>query len=159
MIVLDVINCQTKWVEAIKYISERYLKEEDFVKASEEAITDLYAYDYDNVLFKPTKAVENRFRPTKDDALSYFVGNDNVDDGFTEDSGFAINSGKCWSNVMFKNHQIYVSDNIGIAMGVYEFTCARSKEVILAEYTMGYKQYEDGKMRIFLHHSSIPYSK
>ena len=41
------------------------------------------------------------FRSTKKGALSYFVGGDLINDGYMEDKGFAINSGKCWSNVEF----------------------------------------------------------
>ena len=39
-----------------------------------------------------------RFRPTAEDAMSYFVGGDVVDNGYTEDAGFAINGGKGWAD-------------------------------------------------------------
>lgn len=149
---IDVTNYQTKWGNAITDISKKYLTNQDYMNTALDAITELYAYDYDQVLFKPTKSIEKRFRPMKEDALCYFVGNE-----FTEDTGFAINGGKGWSNVLFKNHNIYIKDDIAIAMGVYTFTCASTKEPIDVEYTMGMKRYE-GNLRIFLHHSSIPYS-
>merc|ERR1719163_1861906 len=31
-------------------------------------------------------------------------------------------------------------------------------DVVTVEYTFGYKRNEDGKARIFLHHSSVPYA-
>ena len=40
-------------------------------------------------------------------------------------------------------------------MGTYEFTCATTGE-FQVEY-FGYKRNPDGKVRICLHHSSIPY--
>lgn len=83
--------------------------------------------------------------------ILYFKGHD-------EDGGFAINGGKGWKEVEFKNHQIDLNGDIAIAMGQYVFTCATSGEENTVEYTFGYKRNDDGKARIFLHHSSVPYS-
>ena len=46
----------------------------DYVGAAGEAAGELYGYGHSNVLFKPTKAAENPFRPTANEAMSYFVG-------------------------------------------------------------------------------------
>merc|ERR1712023_43418 len=75
-----------------------------------------------------------------------------------EDAGFAINGGKGWSKVVFTNHQIDLSADSAVAMGSYDFTCATTGDVATVEYTFGYKRCADGKPRIFLHHSSVPYS-
>merc|ERR1719310_317961 len=111
-----------------------------------------------DVLFKPTKAAEVPFRPTGEQAMSYFVGGDNVDSGLDEDHGFAINGGKGWSNVVFDNHHTDYCGNVAISMGTYYFTCATTGEVSRVEYTFGYKRCLDGKPRIFVHHSSLPYT-
>ena len=42
-------------------------------------------------------------------------------------------------------------------MGNYHFTCAATGDKTKVEYTFGYKKNVDGKLRIFLHHSSVPY--
>jgi hypothetical protein len=42
-------------------------------------------------------------------------------------------------------------------MGNYYFTCATTGEKSKVEYTFGYQRCDDGKVRIFLHHSSVPY--
>jgi hypothetical protein len=42
-------------------------------------------------------------------------------------------------------------------MGTYDFTCATSGDVSTVEYTFGYTRCDDGKVRIFLHHSSVPF--
>merc|ERR1711906_33205 len=98
------------------------------------------------------------FRSTANEAMSYFVGGKAVDKGYDEDAGFAINGGKGWSDAVFDNHQIDCNGSTAIAMGEYTFTCAASGGLTKVEYTFGYKKNEDGKMRIFLHHSSVPYS-
>ena len=90
--------------------------------------------------------------------MSYFVGGGVVEGGLTEDAGFAINGGKGWSDVVFRNHQVDLNGPVAIAMGDYVFTDATSGDKVRVEYTFGYKRNDDGKARIFLHHSSVPYS-
>ncbi|KAL3928515.1 MAG: hypothetical protein SGPRY_002353 [Prymnesium sp.] len=153
----EVKAAQRAWASAIKTISRVYLDGGDFVQAASNAAAELYGYGHSKVLFKPTKAAEKQFRPTGEDAMSYFVGKDAVENGISEDAGFAINGGKGWSDVVFDNHQIDLNGNTGIAMGNYYFTCATTGSKTKVEYTFGYKKNEDGKVRIFLHHSSVPY--
>ena len=43
-------------------------------------------------------------------------------------------------------------------MGEYTFTDAASGDKVNIYYTFGYKRNDDGKLRIYLHHSSLPYS-
>merc|ERR1712070_383972 len=63
-----------------------------------------------------------------------------------------------WDEVVFTNHQIDLNGQTAIAMGSYVFTCATTGEEAKVEYTFGYKRNADGKARIFLHHSSVPYA-
>ena len=153
----DVQECQTAWANAIQSISKTYLDKGDYVGAAAEAAGELYGYGHTKVLFKPTKATDNPFRGCGESAMSYFVGGTAVDNGLEEDAGFAINGGKGWSKVVFKNSEVDYSGNIAIAMGTYWFTCATTGEETRVEYTFGYKRCDDGKPRIFLHHSSVPY--
>jgi len=153
----DIIAVQTEWAAAIRRISQVYKHKGDYVKAAADAAGELYAYGKGNVLFKPTKASEHQFRPTPEDAMSYFVGCKAVDNGYAEDGGFAINGGKGWSDCVYDNHQIEINDGVAMAMGNYYFTCATTGEKSKVEYTFGYKRCDDGKVRIFLHHSSVPY--
>ncbi|CAL1167868.1 unnamed protein product [Cladocopium goreaui] len=154
----EVLLAQKAWSDAIKHISKTYLEGGDYVAAAAKAAGELYGYGHSDVLFKPTKAAEAQFRPTASDAMSYFVGHKAVENGYLEDAGFAINGGKGWSNVVFDNHKINVSGNVAIAMGNYFFTSAADGSKTKVEYTFGYKKNADGKVRIFLHHSSVPYS-
>ena len=75
-----------------------------------------------------------------------------------EDAGFAINGGKGWKEVAFTNHKIELLGTAAVAMGTYVFTCATSGDNVRVEYTFGYRRNDDGKARIFLHHSSVPYA-
>ena len=154
----EVEAAQQLWGDSIAAISKVYLDGGDYVAAAGEAAGKLYGYGHSQVLFKPTKAAEYPFRPTGAQAMSYFVGGAEFEDGYEEDGGFAINGGKGWKEVVFKNHQIQLHGTTAIAMGTYDFTCATTGDVATVEYTFGYKRNKDGKARIFLHHSSVPYS-
>jgi len=115
---------------------------------AENLINTLYAYGMTPVLFKPTLASENQFRPTYEGALSYFVKG-----MYPEDTGFAI---KGWTNVRFENNNMLVQGPTGSAMGNYFFTTPEGDEVKV-EYSFGYILDDECKVRINLHHSSLPY--
>ncbi|CAE7622001.1 unnamed protein product [Symbiodinium pilosum] len=153
----DVRTAQAAWANAIKTITKTYLDKGDYVAAAGKAAGELYCYGHGQVLFKPTKAKAVQFRPMAQQAMSYFVGHKAVDDGIPEDGGFAINGGKGWSDVVFDNHQIDCHGNVAIAMGNYYFTSAEDGSKTKVEYTFGYKMCPDGKVRICLHHSSVPF--
>ena len=154
----DILAIQSQWANAIANISATHNAGGDFIQVAAAAAADLYAYNESTVLFKPTKATVHQFRPTSHDALSYFVGGGKVAGGYEEDSGFAINSGKGWAKCVYANHDIVTKGSVAFAMGNYYFTCATTGDEVKVEYTFGYQRCADGKVRIFLHHSSLPYS-
>merc|ERR1711924_215906 len=94
----EVLAVQKVWAGAIKGISKTHKDGGDYVQAAADAAGELYAYGHSDVLFKPTKAAEFPFRPTPEEAMSYFVGCDVVEGGYKEDGGFAINGGKGWAD-------------------------------------------------------------
>ena len=151
---------QANWVSAIKTISAVYFEGGDFVDTAATAAGELYGYGKTNVLFKPTKATDHPFRPTAEEAMSYFVGAEamNNDEFKGEDAGFAINGGRGWKDVTFRNHQVDLNGPTAQAMGDYVFTDATSGDEVRVEYTFGYKRNDDCKVRIYLHHSSVPYA-
>ncbi len=154
---IEVEQLQANWANAIKTCSKIYMEKGDYIGAAAGAAGELYGYGHHQVLFKPTKAAEKPFRPTAQEAMSYFVGGEVVDGGYKEDGGFAINGGKGFSKVIFTNHNIDINGPMAIAMGDYVFTCATTGDESKVEYTFGYKRCSDGKARIFLHHSSVPF--
>ena len=103
------------------------------------------------MLFKPTKAVEQPFRPNPEMALSYFIGGN--DSFCAEDDGFAM---KPWVDVKFKNSGFIIENQRAIAMGNYFFTDLEGA-VVKVEYTFGYT-LRNGNLIIDLHHSSLPFS-
>ncbi|MBY0515961.1 MAG: hypothetical protein K2P81_03560 [Bacteriovoracaceae bacterium] len=145
----EVISAQEAWGDGIVKIGEVYLDGGDYVEAASNHIKKHYNYDNGTVMFKPTLASVEPFRPTFDSALSYFVGGNAR---YSEDTGFAI---KPWTNVRFDNHKILLKGNMGIAMGHYYFTNLEGKETKV-EYTLGFMKSKKG-IKIFLQDSSLPY--
>merc|ERR1712217_314163 len=150
-VTVDMVKAaQKEWGDGIVNISTVKTNGGNFEQAAHDLVTKLYAYGHTPVLFKPTLAVEMQFRSTFEGALSYFVATNNHS---SEDSGFAI---KGWTAVRFANEEIITSGNTAMAMGNYFFTNAEGTEVKV-EYSFGYMLDAEGKLRINLHHSSMPY--
>ena len=151
-------RCSASWATAFKYISLVYLAGGDYIGVAAQAAGELYG-DL-NVLFKQTKAAEVPLRPTEEDALSYCVGDSAVQGGYDddEDAGFVINGGMGWSNVRFDNHKVELFGGGAIVMDAFFFTSAADSSVTKVEYTFSYESHKDGKPRICLNHTSLPYS-
>ncbi len=147
----DVIKVQSLWGEGIVRIGAVFMEKGDYTQTAKDHIENLYAYDISNVLFKPTKAAQDQFRSTKESALSYFVATNGA---CAEDKGFAIQP---WTKVRFENIDILIQGNTALAMGNYFFTDTDGKETKV-EYSFGYLVDSEGKLRINLHHSSLPFS-
>ena len=146
--VADIERVQLAWGEGIVAISAAYNADEDYIEIARNHIHSLYAYDIGSVLFKPTFASVEQFRPTFEGALSYFIGNG----FFPEDKGFAI---KGWTKVRFENDDIIINGKNAMAMGNYFFTNPEGEE-IKVEFSFGYIVDSAGFLRIHLHHSSMP---
>lgn len=147
----EVVEAQKAWSDAVVGLGKKYTDGQDYRQAAKTLLDDLYAYQTGQVLFKPTKAADIRFRTTKEGALSYFVGHNK---SFPEDKGFAL---KPWIDVRFKNAGIYINGDVAMAMGKYFFTPLKGN-VVKVEYAFGYVKDHEGKLKIILHHSSLPYT-
>ena len=145
----DVGGAQKAWGEGIVAIANAHKNDGDYVGIASNHVNTLYAYQMGPVLFKPTLAAIDQFRPTFDTALSYFVASNNA---CPEDKGFAI---KGWTNVRFENSEVIIDGGTALAMGNYYFTDPQGAEVKV-EYTFGYIEDDQGNLRIQLHHSSMP---
>ena len=149
--IADVEEAQRAWGDGIVKIATAHKTGDDYVDLATQHVEQLYAYDLSEVLFKPTMASINQFRPTFESALSYFVASNGVCE---EDSGFAI---KGWTAVRFENSGIIINEANAIAMGNYFFTGEDENETKV-EYTFGYIRDDANNLRIVLHHSSLPAS-
>jgi hypothetical protein len=145
----EVLEAEKAWGLGIVEIGRVYQSGGDYRAAAEQMIDRLYGYAEGPVLFKPTKAALDEFRETRDEAVSYFVTG--VD---AEDHGFALQP---WSHVRLVNNQIIINQDSAEAMGDYYFTDANTGEQVKVDFTLGYKRAADGRLVLFLHHSSLPY--
>lgn len=147
----EVLDVQKAWSEGIVKIGKIYLEKGDYKTAATEHINNFYNYQESSVLFKPTLTSEKQFRTDFQGALSYFIGGD---ENYTEDHGFAI---KPWSNVRWENIGTKIIGNMAVAMGNYYFTPAIGGDEVKVEYSFAYTKDKDGKLKIILHDSHLPY--
>ncbi len=144
-------EAQKKWGDGIVKIGTLKDNESECLEFTKSFLNSLYDFKNNDVLFKPTKASEEQFRPNFQMALSYFLGGSNS--FCSEDEGFAM---KPWADVKFENSGFIIENERAIAMGNYFFTDS-SGAVVKVEYTFGYK-LRNGHLLIDLHHSSLPFS-
>ena len=147
----QVEKIQNTWGDGVVKIGALKHDRKECEKFASEFLDNLYAFDKGKVLFKPTKCENEQFRPTKSEALSYFISGD--DRACDEDKGFAIQP---WTKVRFENTGFILEIDRAISMGNYFFTDLDGNEAKV-EYTFGYKSI-NGNLKIDLHHSSFPYS-
>jgi hypothetical protein len=145
----DVEKTQQEWGDGVVAIAAAHSSGGDYVERARIHVETLYAYGITPVLFKPTMAVKEQFRPSFEGALSYFVAENGV---CPEDSGFAI---KGWTRVRFENENVLINGNTALVMGNYFFTNPGGEE-LKVEFTFGYILDSNGDLRIQLHHSSMP---
>lgn len=153
----DQVNAaQQAWCDALVKIGKVHKEGGDYKAVAEQLITDLYDYDEGKVFFKPTLAFgKNTFRKSKAGALAYFVGG-NKD--FPEDNGFAL---KPWSKVRYDNagegnNGIQIHGDIALTMGNVYLTGPDGKE-IMVDKTFAFRRCKDGKLRLVVHKSALPF--
>ena len=149
----DLSNARIAWGNSILEISKAF--EIDGIKMATKVagimIDKLYAYDFDKVLFKPTLSGGSQtFRPTKEGALSYLVGQNDV---YPDDRGFGI---KYWRQVSSDTSAIFIDSTVAMWMGWVTFV-DKDGQVTKVDKSWGYKLDKNGDLRIILHHSSLPY--
>ena len=147
----QVMASQDEWGAGVVKIGALKDSRPECESFTSEFLDKLYSFDNGPVVFKPTKCKFEQFRPTKAEALSYFIAGH--DRACEEDGGFAINP---WTKVRFENAGLILEENRAIAMGNYFFTDLDGNEAKV-EYTFGYK-LSNGQLKIDLHHSSFPYN-
>jgi hypothetical protein len=150
----EVLTAQRAWGDALVAISTTFETEgiEAAKALAEKVIDEAYGYQFGAVLFKPTLTVAPQtFRTTRAGALSYFVGGDPA---FPSDTGFAL---KGWRKVEIKNAAIVISGNTASTMGNVMITDKDGK-VTTVDKTWQFLKDDSGKLRIILHHSSLPYN-
>lgn len=157
IITYDEVNAaQQAWCDALVKIGQ--IKEEggDYKTYAEQVLSTAYNYDKGKVFFKPTLAYgDQTFRNDKKGALAYFVGNDA---DYPNDKGFALTPWikARYDNAGSKNEGIQIYGSIAITMGNVWVTGKDGKEVMV-DKTWVFKKGSDGKLRIIVHKSSLPF--
>lgn len=158
IITYDEVNAaQQAWCDALVKIGK--LKEEggDYKAFANQVLSDAYNYDNGKVFFKPTLAYgDQTFRNDKKGALAYFIGGD---PDFPNDKGFALTPWvkARYDNAGTKNEGIQIYGSIAITMGNVWVTDKKGNEVMV-DKTWVFKKGKDGKLRIIVHKSSLPFS-
>jgi len=158
IITYDEVNAaQQAWCNALVKIGK--LKEEggDYKAFAEQVLSDAYNYDNGKVFFKPTLAYgDQTFRNDKKGALAYFIGGDSE---YPNDKGFALTPWvkARYDNAGEKNEGIQIYGTIAITMGNVWVTAKDGTEVMV-DKTWVFKKGKDGKLRIIIHKSSLPFS-
>jgi hypothetical protein len=150
----EVVEAQRAWCGALVAIAtEADTKGQPAAKALAATVIDTaYAYNMGPVLFKPTLTVTPQtFRTTREGALAYFVGGDTA---FPTDTGFAL---KHWRKCESENAGIVITGTSAISMGNVSMWDDKGK-LTRVDKTWGYVRDGEGKLRIVLHHSSLPYT-
>tara|TARA_B100000989_G_scaffold196872_1_gene148684 strand:- start:934 stop:1401 length:468 start_codon:yes stop_codon:yes gene_type:complete len=145
-----VLKTQKKWADYILAIGKAHKKNENFDHLVAELLDEVYAFQYSDVLFKPTLARINQFRSKREEFISYFIGENKV---CSEDKGFAI---KEWQSINFENFKIIGNSDYILSMGNYYFEDSNNK-ILKVEYTFGFIKIKKNELRINLHHSSLPF--
>ena len=124
----------------------------DVKSVATQVLTDNYDYDNGKVLFKPTLTFGDKtFRTSKEGALSYFVGGNS---NFPTDGGFLL---KPWVKVWFTDEDYILADNLAIVQCNIHFIAGNGDQIMVNK-SFVFKICEDGKIRIVLHHSSLPFT-
>jgi hypothetical protein len=150
----EVLAAQKAWGDALVAISTTYETKglQEAKSLAGKVIDEAYGYQFGTVLFKPTLALAPQaFRTTRAGALAYYVGND---PDFPMDKGFAL---KGWKKVEIKNASIFISGNTATTMGNVLFTDKDGKTTTVDKTWQFFKD-DNGKLRIIVHHSSLPYT-
>ena len=147
-----VVDTLQQWCDNVVYIGKVYTEGGDLTDAANQVLSNNYDYDQGKVLFKPTLAFgKDTFRPTKEGAMAYFIGGNSH---YPDDKGFKL---KPWLRVWYNKLDFILYDDIAILQCNVHFIGADDSHIFVNK-SFVFKSCDDGKIRIVLHQSSLPYS-
>ena len=149
----QLLQARVAWGNGMITISKAY-DESGITRAKVIAnsfLDNFYGFDLGLVLFKPTLSGGSQtFRPTKEGALSYFVGHDPK---YPSDNGFGIQS---WHEVKSETCATFFDGDVAMWMGWVMFT-DKDGDMVKVDKSFGFRKSQSGELKIVLHHSSLPY--
>ena len=153
----EVNAAQQAWCDALVKIGTLKETGGDYKAFAEQVLSTAYNYDGGKVFFKPTLAYgDQTFRNDKKGALAYFIGGD---PDYPNDKGFALTP---WVKARYDNagkgnEGIQIYGSVAITMGNVWVTGKDGKEVMV-DKTWVYKKGKDGKLKIIVHKSALPFT-
>ena len=150
----QLLQARVAWGNGMITISKAY-DESGITRArviANSFLDNFYGFDLGLVLFKPTLSGGSQtFRPTKEGALSYFVGHDPK---YPSDNGFGIQS---WHEVKSETCATFFDGDVAMWMG-WVTLIGRDGHTVTVDKSWGYKKLRNEALKIILHHSSLPYN-
>lgn len=153
--VQQVNDAQQAWCDSLVNIAKAYAAGGDYKSIATAVLSNQYNYDYGMVLFNPTLAFgEQTFRLDKEGAAAYFIGGNPK---YPNDTGFAL---KPWVSCRYTNSGggsgVLIDGDIAATMGNVFLTDTSGKETMVDKF-FAFKRGADGKLRIVVHKSALPY--
>ncbi|MCH8569315.1 MAG: hypothetical protein LAT67_13655 [Balneolales bacterium] len=145
-------TAQQQWIQALVSIGTAHANNEDAAARATEVLNNYYDFENGVVLFKPTLTFgEQTFRPTFEGAHAYFVGGNS---DFPNDNGFAL---RPYVNGSLDSLNAFIHGDVAIAQSNITLE-AYDGSTVTVNKTFGYRQDENGNLRIVTHHSSLPFA-
>lgn len=144
-------NALQTWCDNVVAVGKAHSEGGDARAVAVQVLHDNYDYDNGKVLFKPTLTFGTQtYRPTKEGALAYFTGGD---ENFPDDKGFKL---KPWVKVWYSKEDFILHGDLAIVQCNVHFIGGDDSHIFVNK-SFVFKACEDGKVRIVLHQSSLPY--
>ena len=142
----------SSWANGVIEIGMAHEEKDDFTGVAINFLNHHYAFEEDNVMFKPTFTSIKLFRNNFEEALSYFIAG-----SFDEDNGFAL---KPWTKIeLDQEPNIRLIDDCACVMGSLNFYPRKSEDYSKVVFTFILKKFSNN-LKLILHHSSpVPFSK
>lgn len=141
-----VLEFLKSWTDGVIDIGKIYLENGEFVAQSEKFLYAHYAFNEQDILWKPTFTKDKIFRHDFNGALSYFVGAP-----IKEDRGFAV---RPWKKIeLHEQPNLIVEGDVVIVMGALDFYHFESEESSVVAFTFVLKEFGE-RFKIIVHHSS-----
>ena len=141
-----VLEFLKSWTDGVIEIGRIYQEGGEFISQSEKFLHSHYAFEEQDILWKPTFTKDKIFRHDFDGALSYFVGAP-----ITEDRGFAI---RPWKRIeLHEKPNLIREGDVVIVMGALDFYHFDTEESSIVAFTFVLKEFAE-KLKIIVHHSS-----
>ena len=142
----------SSWTRGVIEIGKAHEQQGNFTEEAINFLNHHYAFEEDDVMFKPTFTSIKLFRNNFEEALSYFITG-----SFDEDNGFAL---KPWSKIeLGQEPNIRLIDDYAYVMGSLNFYPLKSEDFSKVVFTFILKKFSNN-LKLILHHSSpVPTSK